>query len=82
MQRIWHPKLFGRISGDIIHSVSSRGRRLEAGNFAVVLIFVPFTTYEKKTALQNKQVAGLRVAFRARKVLGTFEKQAPGLVSY
>ena len=32
----------------------------------------------KKTPLQNKQVAGLRIAFRARKVFGTFEKQAPG----
>ena len=30
------PKLVGRISGDIIHSMSSRGRRLEAGNFAVI----------------------------------------------
>ena len=33
----------------------------------------------EKSALQNKQVAGLRWAFRARKVLGTFEKQAPVL---
>ena len=41
-------KLFGRISGDIIHSVSSRRKRLEAGNCAVILIFIPFTTYEKK----------------------------------
>ena len=34
----------------------------------------------KRPALQNKQVALLRMAFRARKVLGTFEKQGPGLV--
>ena len=32
----------------------------------------------KRPALQNKQVVVLRVAFRARKVIGTFEKRAPG----
>ena len=41
------PKLFGRISGDIILYVSSKRRRLEARNFAVILFFIPFTTYEK-----------------------------------
>ena len=39
------PKLFGRISGDIILFVSSKRRRLEARNFAVIFISVPFTTY-------------------------------------
>ena len=42
------PKLFGRISVDIILFVSSKRRRLEARNFAVIFIFIPFTTYEKK----------------------------------
>ena len=32
----------------------------------------------KRPALQNKRVAVLEMAFRARKVLGTFEKRAPG----
>ena len=32
----------------------------------------------KRPALQNKQVVLLKMAFRARKVLGTFEKRAPG----
>ena len=41
------PKLFGRISGDIILFVSSKLRRLEARNFAVSFIFIPFTKYEK-----------------------------------
>ena len=41
------PKLFGRISGDIILFVSSKRRRLEARNLEVVFIFIPFTTYEK-----------------------------------
>ena len=41
------PKLFGRISGDIILFVSLKRRRLEARNFAVIFIFIPFTTCEK-----------------------------------
>ena len=41
------PKLFGRISGDIILFVSSKRKRLEARNFEVIFIFIPFTTYEK-----------------------------------
>ena len=32
----------------------------------------------KRPALQNKQAGVLRMAFRARKDFGTFEKQAPG----
>ena len=70
------PKLFGRIPGDIILFVSSKRRRLEARNFAVIFTFIPFTSY-KKISFTNKQVVVLRVAFRARKVLGTFEKRAP-----
>ena len=34
-------------SGDIILFVSSKRRRLEARNFAVIFIFIPFTTYDK-----------------------------------
>ena len=41
------PRLFGRISGDIILFVSSKRRRLEARNVAVIFIFIPFTTYKK-----------------------------------
>ena len=37
------PALFGRISGYI---VSSKPRCLEARNFALILILIPFTTYE------------------------------------
>ena len=29
--------------------VSSKRRRLDARNFAVILIFIPFATYEKNT---------------------------------
>ena len=42
--------VFGSISGDIILFVSSKRRRLEARNFAVILIFIPFTTYEKNSS--------------------------------
>ena len=41
------PKLFGPISGYIILFVSSERRCLEARNFAFILVFIPFTTYEK-----------------------------------
>ena len=68
------PKLFGRISGDIILVVSSKRRRPEARNFAVFLFPLQ---HIKRSALQNKQVVILRMAFRARKVLGTLEKGAP-----
>ena len=40
-------KLFGRIWSDIILFVSSKLKGLEARNFAVGIIFIPFTTYEK-----------------------------------
>ena len=35
-------------------------------------------THVKRSASQNKRLAVLQIAFRARKVIGTFEKQAPG----
>ena len=64
------PKLFGRILGDIILFVSSKRRRLEARNFAVIFIL----QHMKRPALHNKQIVVLRMAFRARKVLGTFRE--------
>ena len=36
----------GRNSGHIIFYVSSKRRDLEARNFAVILIFIPFTIHE------------------------------------
>ena len=39
----------------VILSVSSKRRRLEARNFAVILIYTPFTTYEKTSF---KELAG------------------------
>ena len=43
------------------------------------LFLFPFQ-HMKRPALQNKLVGVLRMAFRARKVFGTFEKRAPVLV--
>ena len=45
---IWVPSLeIPEILGYIILFVSSKRRRLEARNFAVILIYIPFTKYEK-----------------------------------
>ena len=41
------PEVFALILGDIILFVSLKRRHLEARNFAVILIIIPFTTYEK-----------------------------------
>ena len=43
-------ELFGRISGVILHVlfVSSKRMRLGVRNFAVILIVILFTTYEKE----------------------------------
>ena len=60
--------------------VSSKRKCYVSQNFAVILIFIPLTTY-KSPALQNKQVGVLRMAFRTRKVFGSFEKRTPGPVS-
>jgi len=70
------PKIFGCISGDIILFVSSKRRRLEARNL-VILIFHSLQEM-KRTAFQKQRIGGLRMAIRARKVLGCFEKRAPG----
>ena len=59
-------------SGDIILFVSSKRRC----SVSVILMFIPFTTYEKKRpASQSKRVGVSRMAFRARKVFESFEKR-------
>jgi len=42
------PETFRAHSGGIILFASSKRKRLEVRNFAVILIFIPFTTYHKK----------------------------------
>ena len=61
--------------------LSSKRRRLEPRNLAVILIFFPLQ-HTKRPALQNKRVGVLRMAFRVRKVFGTSEKLAPGSWPY
>ena len=50
LSRLWglfleSPETFRAYSGDIILFVSSKRRRFEARNFAVIFIFIAFTTY-------------------------------------
>ena len=63
------PKPFGRISGDIIHFVSSKRKRLEARNFAVILILFP---------LQHMKRSAFRISGSEfyEWLFGTFEKRA------
>ena len=70
------PKLFGRISGDIILFVSSKRRRNEARNFAVILIFIPFTTYEK-TSFTEKAGRSFTNGFSGSKSSRDFRETGP-----
>ena len=70
------PKLFGRISADIILFVSSKRRRLEARNFAVILIFIPFTTYEK-TSFTEKAGRSFTNGFSGPKSSRDFRETGP-----
>ena len=71
LARVWGPFLespetFRAHRGVIILFVSSKRRRPEARNLSDIFIFSSFTTYMKRTALQNKRVAVLGMAFRTR----------------
>ena len=81
------PNLFGRISGDLILFVSSKRRRFEARYLSLYFILQIFLflfplQHMKRPALQNKQAGVLRIALRARKAFGTFEKRAPEWAYY
>lgn len=47
-------------------------------NHAITLLFLPIKIYVI-TSFQDKRIAVLQMAYRARKVFGTCEKQVPGL---
>ena len=70
------PKLFGPISGDLILFVSSKRRRLEARNFAVIFIFIPFTTYEK-TSFTESAGRSLTNGFSGPKSFRDFRETGP-----
>ena len=70
------PKLFGRISGDIIIFVSSKQKRLEARNFAVIFIFIPFTTYEK-TSFTELAGRSFTIDFSGPKSYRDFRETGP-----
>ena len=71
------PKLFGRISVDIILLVSLKRRRLEARDFAVFLDFIPFATYEK-TSFTEYAGWSFTNGFSGPKSFREFRETAPG----
>ena len=70
------PKLFGRISGDIILFVSSKQRPLEARNFEVILIFIRFTKYEK-TSFTEQASRSFTNSFPGPKSFRDFQETCP-----
>ena len=83
MQRkIWSlflesPETFRTYFG-LHHFVSPKRKRLDVQNFAFILIFIPFTTYEKPGFTELAGRSFTNGFSLARKVFGTFEKRAPG----
>ena len=70
------PKLFGRISGDIILFVSSKRRPLEARNFAAILICDLFITHEK-TSFTEEAVRSFTNGFSGPKSSQDFRDTGP-----
>ena len=70
------PKLFGRNSGDMILFVSSKPRRLQPRNFAVILIFTPFTSYQK-TSFTERAGRTFRNGFSGPKRFRDFRETGP-----
>ena len=70
------PKLFGRISGDIILFVSSKRRRLKHETLQL-FSFLFLLQHMKRPALQNKQVVILRMAFSGPRSSGDFRETGP-----
>ena len=73
------PKLFRPISSATIPFISSQQRGSKPSNFATLLLFLHYQHVER-SVFENKRIAGWQLVFRARKVLGTLEKLAPGEV--
>ena len=72
------PKLFGPISGATIAFITSQRQGFKPSNFAILLVFLLLKKCKKINFFQNKRIAVWQLAFRALKVLRTFEKRAPG----
>ena len=70
------PKLFGCSSGDMIIFVSLKRRRLEARNFAVILIFILFTTYQK-TGFKEETSRSFTNGFSGPKCFRDFRETGP-----
>jgi len=71
------PTLFGRISDDTVFFVFSKPRHLEARNFALILIFIPFTTYEKTSFTEKAGWSFFTNGFSGSTSFQNFEETAP-----
>ena len=71
------PKLYGPFSGVTIPFVTQERRTFNSSNFTVNFLLVTLKAC-KNIGFPKQAVAISQMAFRARKVFGTFEKQAPG----
>ena len=69
------PETFRAHFGFLNFVLSPKRSRLEPRNFAVILIFILSTTYEKTSFTEEAS----RSFFRAQKFFGTIEKRASGL---
>ena len=70
--------LFGLISGAIIPFTSLQRRDSKPSNFAIHLVFLTLKKMWKDQLFNTSGISVWPLAFRARKVLGIFEKQATG----
>ena len=83
--RFWGPflessELYGLFSGVAIPFVFQERIGFKSSNFRVIFLFVTSKTcYSKRSAFQIKRLAVSQMAFRVRKMFGTFEKRAPGV---
>ena len=75
------PKSFARISGDMILFTSSKRKRDEARNFAVFVIFIPFTTHEK-TSFTEYASRSFTNHFSGPKSFRHFRETGPSFVIY
>ena len=57
------------------------GWKFETRNFAVIFVFIPFTTHEK-TSFTELASQSLTNGFSGPKILRTFEKRAPGQMRF
>ena len=73
------PKLFRRVSGEIF-SLYLQSEGVSRHETMQLFQYLSSLQHMKRSALQNKRIAGSRMVLRARNVFGTFEKRATGII--